>query len=111
MNTKKQLLSPVVIGVIVAVLLVIASMIAISSEPKQMTSSATVYNPELQSEFRKAYMDGCVVDGSADYKTCDCTYEYMKDTLGFDRMIELGTQYNKDGIITSEMIAAANYCY
>lgn len=117
MNTKKQFLSPVVIGVIVAVVLVIASMIAVSSEPKsssqpkQVTSSATAYNSELQSQFRKAYMDGCVIDGATDYKTCDCTYEYMKDNLGFDKMIELGTKYNRDGIITSEMIDAANYCY
>lgn len=49
-------------------------------------------------EYRSAYMSTCDPDGT-NTVFCTCTYDYMLDKYGIDKMIEFGSEANEDEMI------------
>lgn len=75
-----------------------------------ITIPTTEPRTESRSVFREAYMGGCVTSETSD-AYCGCTFDFIVDKYGMDKVVELGLEYQKTGELPSEMVEAAVSCY
>jgi len=66
---------------------------------------------ELIAQFKTNFITGCVGEGTTDYLTCECMFEYFLNTQGMDKLINFSIQINKGEISDelAEAIATAVY--
>lgn len=98
------------IAIGVSIVLVTLAVIGVSTETVE-TKAPVNSNPAMIVEFKEAFMDGCMENGTVSYTECNCTYNYMEKRLGQDGLIDESTEYTKTGVFTPVMTDAVNACF
>lgn len=85
--------------------------VAFSSTPSKMETKKVLedelggdYRKELEDEAKKGFIAGCVEDGTASYQSCECAYNYIITTYGFDKFVMLGLSASK-GEVSDEFVS------
>lgn len=93
----------IIIGIVIAFL--ILYLIGSRNQPKYETNSPAYSN----NEFKQAFIEGCIEE-DATYEYCNCAYEYLVDTHGEDRVIDISVEYAKTNVIPDELWGAVKHC-
>ena len=94
----------IIIG-IVFVLLVFYLIGSQTPDTKYETIKTPVYSKD---EFKQAYMEGCMEEGTYEY--CSCTYDYILDKHGLDKFLDISVEYMKTEELPDEMWEAVKHC-
>ena len=96
----------IIIGIVFVLL--VFYLIGSRNNPK-VNYSAPSQTDNVQSEFKQAYMEGCIEEGGNN-RYCDCTWQFLLDEYGFYRILDISTDYLKTNEIPEELNKAVKHC-
>ena len=80
-----------------------------TTQEQEYTPLPTFEQSDMVNEFRDEFLGGCIEeDGDEAY--CQCTWDYLYKTQGYNGILDLSVEYLREGDIPSELMEAAEQC-
>lgn len=88
---------------------VIISTVSIVKKYEQDSVVSTVMKTTSIDDFKNDYMSGCMEEG-AGYGFCNCTFESLVKSYGYDGLMKESIEYAKTGVLSKKMSSVVTQC-
>lgn len=68
------------------------------------------YESEEVANFKKTYIDSCLLESNGKTLYCNCTYDYLENKLGFDGLVDYAVDYTNKKASSRPLIEAIEFC-